>query len=398
MLLWDADLAVDSTTFLAGSIQNQRPIHSTQLCLTLTLTRPRRASLTASKRILLDCTLILQVGVRPSIPATEDSRVYISGSSCVRRSSIMDQPPPPQGHPPGQATPENDTTGEQPPASSGTPAHSPKSPVSSGKSNPSADQGGNAADPGTTETASSLSMPPPARPAKSPRATVAQSSLEPQNPDTGNDDAASVRSRTAETSSLRSSSSLRDVVAASDDQDSETPRLNPGTSADYVGDHKLPDPAMPSSRSSFSEADKELKRMSISSIYSMASARGIPSSAASVTGSDTGSAGTHRSVSGIIASSSGKQGETGVSNVTVTTGSQGNSGGNLAPRDQHQHLAEAPKRNHPQPPRSDPSGGPRPQPIRERSRAKRRLSGSTAASSHSPSSDRTPHHREKEEG
>lgn len=213
-----------------------------------------------------------------------------------------------------------------------------------------------------------------------------------------NDDAASVRSRTAETSSLRSSSSLRDVVAASDDHDSETPRLNPGTSADYVGDHKLPDPAMPSSRSSFSEADKELKRMSISSIYSMASARGIPSSAASATGSDNGSAGTHRSVSGIIASSSGKQGETGVSNVTVTTGSQGNSGGNLAPRDQHQHLAEAPKSNLPQPPRSDPSGGaPRPQPIRERSRAKRRLSGSTAASSHSPSSDRTPHHREKEE-
>lgn len=32
MLLWEADLAVDSTTFLAGSIQNQRPIHSTQLC------------------------------------------------------------------------------------------------------------------------------------------------------------------------------------------------------------------------------------------------------------------------------------------------------------------------------------------------------------------------------
>lgn len=242
-------------------------------------------------------------------------------------------------------------------------------------------------------------MPPPARPAKSPRAPLAQSSLDTISSETANDDAVSLRSRTAETSSLRSTSSLRDVIAASDEQDSsETPRLNPGTSADYVGDHPLPDPAMPSSRSSFSEADKELKRMSISSIYSMASARGIPSSAASVTGSDAGSAGTHRSVSGIIASSSGKQGETGVSNVTVTTGSQGTPGGNLAPRDQHQHLGDAPKRNHPQPPRSDPSGAPRPQPIRERSRAKRRLSGSTAASSHSPSSDRTPHHREKEEG
>lgn len=298
----------------------------------------------------------------------------------------MDQPPPPPGHTPDQATSEDH-------------ANSPKSPVSSVKSNPSADQGGNAAESGTAEVAASLSMPPPARPAKSPRAPLAQSSLDTISSETANDDAVSLRSRTAETSSLRSTSSLRDVIAASDEQDSsETPRLNPGTSADYVGDHPLPDPAMPSSRSSFSEADKELKRMSISSIYSMASARGIPSSAASVTGSDAGSAGTHRSVSGIIASSSGKQGETGVSNVTVTTGSQGTPGGNLAPRDQHQHLGDAPKRNHPQPPRSDPSGAPRPQPIRERSRAKRRLSGSTAASSHSPSSDRTPHHREKEEG
>ena len=305
----------------------------------------------------------------------------------------MDQPPPP-----GQATPQNGTTGEQQPASSSGPARSPKSPVSSVKSNPSADQGRNTAEPVTTEMAPSLSMPPPARPAKSPHASVAQSSLEPQIPDTGNDDVASPRSRTAEISSPRSPSSLRDVVTASDHQDSETPRLNPGAPADYVGDHKLPDPAMPSPRSSFSEADKELKRMSVSSIYSMASARGIPSSAASVTGSDNGSAGTHRSVSGILASSSGKQGETGVSNVTVTTGSQGNSGGTLAPRDQHQHLSEAPKRNHPQTPRSDPAGAPRPQPIRERSRAKRRLSGSTAASSHSPSSDRTPHYREKEEG
>ncbi|POS70159.1 hypothetical protein DHEL01_v211447 [Diaporthe helianthi] len=307
------------------------------------------------------------------------------------------QPQPPQGHPLVQATPETDSTGEQQPISSTGPAPSPKPPVSSVKSNPCTDQGSNVAEPGATEIASSLSMPPPARPVRSPRPGVAQSSRDPQNPDTVNDDAASIRSRMAETSSLRSSSSLRDVVDASEDQDSETPRLNPGTSADYIGDHKLPDPAMPASRSSFSDADKELKRMSISSIYSMASARGIPSSAASATGSDNGSAGTHRSVSGIIASSSGKQGETGVSNVTVTTGSQGNSGVTLAPRDQHQHLAEAPKRNHPQPPRSDPSGAPRPPPIRERSRAKRRLSGSTAASSHSPSCDRAPHHREKEE-
>ncbi len=46
------------------------------------------------------------------------------------------------------------------------------------------------------------------------------------------------------------------------------------------------------------------------------------------------------------------------------------------------------KRNHTLPLRVDPTSAPRSQPTRDRSRAKRRFSNSTAASSHSPSSDR----------
>ncbi|KUI55110.1 Inositol hexakisphosphate and diphosphoinositol-pentakisphosphate kinase [Cytospora mali] len=234
------------------------------------------------------------------------------------------------------------------------------------------------AEPATTEVhvdPATSSMPPPARPVNIPSASSPQSSRESSNPDVGDD------------------------VAATDEKDFETPRLAPGAFPEAVHGHPLPEAAMPPSRSSFSETDREIKRMSISSIYSLASARGIPSSAASANGSDTGSAGTPRSVSGLMASSAGKQGETGLSNVNVTTGTHGSAGGNLALREQHHNIPDALKRSNPQPPRSDPSSVPRTQPIRDRdrSRAKRRLSGSTAASSHSPSSDRVPHHREKEE-
>lgn len=190
-------------------------------------------------------------------------------------------------------------------------------------------------------------------------------------------------------------------MASSDGpEDFDTPRLVPGAFPEKLNEHVLPEAAMPSSRSSFSENDN--KRTSISSIYSLASARGVPSSAASANGSDTGSAGTSRSVSGFMASPAGKASDTGVSAVTVTTGSQGSNGGNLAPREHHHHhLPDILKRGHGtgQIPRSDPSGPPRSQPGgRDRSRTKRRLSGSTAASSHSPSSERTVHHKEKDEG
>lgn len=232
----------------------------------------------------------------------------------------------------------------------------------------------------------SLSMPPPAsRPVRRIRAP-SQTSREFNDPETGNDDAVFVPSAALESGSFSDSAVTED----------STPRLVPGAFSDKPEEHALPDPAMPPSRSSFSEDNK---RMSISSIYSLASARGIPSSAASANGSDTGSAGAARSVSGFMASSAPKHGDTGVSNVTVTT--QGSCGGNLAPREQHQYLADIVKRNGGPPavPRPEPSGAAsRSQPGRDRSRAKRRLSGGTAASSHSPSSDRTLHHKEKEEG
>lgn len=240
----------------------------------------------------------------------------------------------------------------------------------------------------------SLSMPPPqSRPVRKLRA-LSQTSRDSNNYETVNEDVASTRSAALETGSFRSTNSLKDSATANDStEEFDTPRLVPGAWSERVDEQILPDPAMPSSRSSFSEDNK---RMSISSIYSLASARGIPSSAASANGSDTGSAGTSRSVSGFMASSAPKQGDTGVSNITVTT--QGSAGGNLAPREHHHHLPDILKRNPGQVPRADPAASSRSQPGRDRSRAKRRLSGSTAASSHSPSSDRTLHHKEKDEG
>ncbi|CAN8103062.1 unnamed protein product [Discula destructiva] len=229
---------------------------------------------------------------------------------------------------------------------------------------------GKHAEAGLTEVHSdqaSLSMPPPS------------------SRSADNEDAASIRSVALESSKDDEGTGREDF---------STPRLVPGACSDKADEHVLPDPAILSSRSSFSDDNK---RMSISSIYSLASARGIPSSAASANGSDTGSAGTPRSVTVFLGSSAPKQGDTGISNVTVTT--HGSAGGNLAPREQHHHhLPDIVKRNACQIPRSDPSGAAsRSQPGRDRSRAKRRLSGSTAASSHSPSSDRTLHHKEKEE-
>lgn len=96
--------------------------------------------------------------------------------------------------------------------------------------------------------------------------------------------------------------------------------------------------------------------------------------------------------------SPGQSLEAGVSNVTVTTSSNSQTpvGHQLTARDSHStNPLDIVKRN--PPPRSDPNSSPRSQPTRSRSRAKRRFSGSTATSSHSPSSDRGPHTREREE-
>lgn len=183
---------------------------------------------------------------------------------------------------------------------------------------------------------------------------------------------------------------------ATDPDEPDTPRLPVGTSSDTAQHRNLPEPALPSARSSISDTPLS-NRMSASSMYSLASVRGIPSSAASANGSDTSSvagAPIHRTVSGFLAPSGGAKGvataepEPGVSSMAGSQASQGTS--QSAPT---QHVGDAAKK----PPQAG-NPTPRPQPTRSRSRAKRRFSGSTAASSHSPSTDRAMSHRpEKEE-
>ena len=194
------------------------------------------------------------------------------------------------------------------------------------------------------------------------------------------------------------SSSPRDFVddETPDLDDFETPRMGADVNPDRTPYQHLPEPAIPSNRSSFSDLEAN-KRLSVSSMLSLASARGVHSPAASVNGSDNNSingGSTHRAVSGLMAPASGKglpsaQPEAGVSNFTVTTGSHGAAGTrHLAPRDHSHHLNDMVKRTHTLPSRVEPTSAPRSQPTRSRSRAKRRFSNSTAASSHSPSSDR----------
>ncbi|KAH7328308.1 histidine phosphatase superfamily-domain-containing protein [Stachybotrys elegans] len=145
------------------------------------------------------------------------------------------------------------------------------------------------------------------------------------------------------------------------------------------------------------------RRLSGNSLHSLPSLRGVQLLDSSSThGSDVGTP--PRSVPSLMSSNNGKgpgpaQSEAAVSSVVVTTtsGGQANYGNpsqhHLSPREQpgHQPL-DLMRRNQ----RAD-APPLRPQPDRSRSRAKRRLSGSTANSSHSPSSDRGLHHREKEE-
>jgi hypothetical protein len=178
---------------------------------------------------------------------------------------------------------------------------------------------------------------------------------------------------------------------------------------DFTAHIQLLDPTS-NPRTSISESDSNYnKRVSVSSVFSLASARGVTSSASSTAGSDGGTV--QRSVSGLMASSKGLgpvpgQSEAGVSNVTVTTSSSPNAqtppgnGPQLTPLSAHHtNPLDLVKRNAPLPPPTAPTSNPpaRTQPTRERSRAKRRFSGSTVTSSHSQSSDRAPHPREKEE-
>ncbi|KAF4874987.1 Inositol hexakisphosphate and diphosphoinositol-pentakisphosphate kinase [Colletotrichum siamense] len=253
------------------------------------------------------------------------------------------------------------------------------------------------AEPGTSDAHSataSLSMPPPSSvPLKSPRSSLCRSRRESNN-------------------SLEAWSDSALQFADADEQ-TDTPRLmaGPGHQQDPTAPYRpLPEPAL-TTRNSFSSESEPNKRASVSSVfsvYSLASARGVvsssapgqvqsQSSAASTNGSDGGAP---RSVSGIMSSgkpvTNASQPGAEVSNVTVTTSSTAQNGTtatsgthNLTARENHNHnhheLIKRPHRDHH-----------RPQPTRSRSRNKRRFSGSTGASSHSPSSDRGPYHNGKE--
>ncbi|PMD46742.1 hypothetical protein L207DRAFT_417164 [Hyaloscypha variabilis F] len=155
--------------------------------------------------------------------------------------------------------------------------------------------------------------------------------------------------------------------------------------------YQLPEAAL---RARPSIPEFETKRMSVSSMYSLSSARagGAPSSAASANGSEVGTGSNTRTPAGPLSPSKSAHPETSTTTISVTTSTSGQVGGHgapnghqLTPRDTPSHASEIAKRNAAQ--RGE--GAPRSQPPgRSRSRAKRRFSGSTAASSHSPSSER----------
>lgn len=176
--------------------------------------------------------------------------------------------------------------------------------------------------------------------------------------------------------------------------DTETPRLLPNVSQSVSDLSPLPDPHL-TPRSSLSDTDK---RLSMSSLASFTSGRAfVPSSAASVTGSDPGAV-VPRSRPTPKPSIKSMQSEASASTAPVTTSSSPAShqpGGHqyLSPRDGQQGPAEAQRRTPAH--RSDPH---RQQLHRSRSRVQRRFSGSNVGASHSPASDRVPSQKEKEEG
>ncbi|KAK9417750.1 putative Inositol hexakisphosphate and diphosphoinositol-pentakisphosphate kinase [Seiridium unicorne] len=231
----------------------------------------------------------------------------------------------------------------------------------------------------------SLSMPPPPMPLKSPRSSFPQSRRDSSTSESAWSEGHSFHSNLRNTSGSLLADDVDDIAV----DDLDTPRLGP--TAGIIRDNnvdRLPEPALLST-SSVSDEGVSTKRLSVSSIYSLASARGIPSPASS-------DGGISRSVSGVIMASNSKglgpspgHSEAGLSNVTVTTSSNSQtptaSSHQLAPREStHPNPLDAVKRN---PPRADANS--RPQlPTRSRSRAKRRFSGSTVTSSHSPSSER----------
>jgi inositol hexakisphosphate/diphosphoinositol-pentakisphosphate kinase len=261
--------------------------------------------------------------------------------------------------------------------------------------NPASSQKGRYAEPGTTTThadRASISMPPP------PVITRARTSSSYSN----------TRSRPSDSSKQGNSSENQSRRSSKEDiavDDLETPKLSPGIMSDDPKLSQLPDASL---RTRPSMPDMESKRMSVSSIYSLSSARaggGPSSSAASANGSDIGY--NTRSAAGALSPTNKALGISGAepstSAISVTTSSSSpfgshnvTNGPSLTPRETPAHASDIAKRNAAQ--RGE--GAPRSNvPARSRSRAKRRFSGSTAASSHSPGSDRgdRPHATAKKE-
>lgn len=246
------------------------------------------------------------------------------------------------------------------------------------------------AEPGTSDTHSdkaSISMPPP-------------SSKPP-----------SVKSRTSSTYSYRGPG-LLDLPnpgfsvsrrASGEDmavEDYDTPKLSPGSMAEETKLTQLPESAL---RPKASHPELETKRMSVSSVYSLSSARGIagPSSATSANGSESGAAVQSRVASGTLSPTKAfSVSDTATSNISVTTSSSnqfsgqgtGTNGHQLTPRETPAQASEIAKRNAV----SRGEAQSRQPPTRSRSRAKRRFSGSTGASSQSPSSERGTHSKKDE--
>ncbi|RWA14086.1 hypothetical protein EKO27_g997 [Xylaria grammica] len=180
---------------------------------------------------------------------------------------------------------------------------------------------------------------------------------------------------------------------------------------DFLGYHSQSSDPTLSQRSPASESDGN-KRISVSSVLSLVSGRGVTSSAASSSSAASDGVTTQRSASGQGLMASGKglgpipgQSEAGVSNVTVTTSSSPNTHSNpgngpqLTPLSTHHTNSLDVAKRSPVPSQPPPTSnsGARSQTNRDRSRPKRRFSGSTATSTHSQSSERGPQPREKED-
>lgn len=234
-----------------------------------------------------------------------------------------------------------------------------------------------------------------------PSSTTAASSLPIKNPRTpARTRRESMTSDTAEDQSL-ADPQLSGLV---DEPHQQRTRL----SSANVNSHTVSTEASTAANNRLSySSDLQSRRLSGTSVYSLASARGVLSGSSSAHGSELGTP--PRSVPGLLSTGKGSvsvQSEAEVSNVTVTTSSLQagqsavghHSQHHLTPRDHNSQPLDFTKRTIRNDNMQNATSGLRQGPDRSRSRAKRRFSGSTATSSHSPSSERGPHHREREDG